>query len=133
MLPATPGPAEGLSRWATGRTDLTRLLLAFRQALVDDTEYEDLEAVFGEGSAPTSEEAVALTERLRDVLRHLIEIVPHRVAPYPVEEMRLSGEEPLPQEACGHLRRFASAVLAVLDMLEGDLYPSRCLYQARRA
>ncbi|MFF3991493.1 DUF6415 family natural product biosynthesis protein [Streptomyces sp. NPDC001797] len=123
-MPATPGPAEGLSRWAADRTDLTRLLLALRQALVDDTVYEDLEAVLGEGVAPTPREAATLAERLRDVLRHLIEIVPHRVAPYPVEEMRLvmklSSEQPPPQEARGHLRRFALAVLAVLDLLEDD-------------
>jgi hypothetical protein len=49
--------------------------------------------------------------------------VPQLVQPYPVEEMRrltcLSAQHPQPQSAPGHLRRFALAVLALLDLI-GD-------------
>jgi hypothetical protein len=123
-MAATPGPIRVFPGRVTERADVTRLLIALRKALVDDTVYEDLEAVLGEYAAPTPEEVAALTDRLRGVLQQLIEIVPHRVMPYPVEEMRLvmrlSSEEPPPQEAHGHLHRFALAILMVLDLVEGD-------------
>lgn len=121
-MPASPGPVEGPPRPATRRTDLTALLVALRKSLVDETVYEDLEAVLGEYASPTPGEVATLTSRLREVLQQLVEIVPYRVAPYPVDEMRLvvrlGDEHPSPQDAHGHLRRFALAILTVLDLME---------------
>ncbi|WP_159039809.1 DUF6415 family natural product biosynthesis protein [Streptomyces sp. TP-A0356] len=120
-MPTPSCPVEELPQWTTDRSALQTLLIALRQDLVEETVYEDLEALLGEHASPTPDEAAALAGRFRRVVDQLVQIVPHRVQPYPVDEVRLvnrlHAERPSAQEARGHLRRFAMAILDVLDLM----------------
>lgn len=74
--------------------------------------------------APLSDEdAARITDRFRRATRQLVQVVPHRVAMYPTEELRhllaLRDEQPGPDEALPYLRRYALAILALLDLM-GD-------------
>ncbi|MFJ9752611.1 DUF6415 family natural product biosynthesis protein [Streptomyces chartreusis] len=66
---------------------------------------------------------MTIAVRLRDATTTLVEIVPHLVRPYPLDEIQrlihVSAEHPRPEGAHGHVRRFALAVLALLDLM-GD-------------
>jgi hypothetical protein len=103
------------------------LLAGLRRSLaheaITDELYDDLEAVLGEHGRPAPHEIAVIAGRLRAATTTFVEIVPHLVKPYPVDEMRhliyLSAEHPHPEDAHGHLRRFALAVLALLDLM-GD-------------
>jgi hypothetical protein len=90
---------------------------------IDEQLYEDLEAVLGEYGQPVPHLVAAIAARFRQATTTFVEIVPYLVRPYPVDEMRrliyLSAEHPHPDDAPGHLRRFALAILAILDLM-GD-------------
>lgn len=55
---------------------------------------------------------------------HLVQVVPHRVAEYPTEEMRLlialRDERPAPDNTLAHLRRYGLAILDLLDLMGDD-------------
>ncbi|MFE4534130.1 hypothetical protein ACFRKB_03540 [Streptomyces scopuliridis] len=78
----------------------------------------------GKATLLLPEEAGRITNRFRRATSHLMQVVPHRVAMYPAEELRLlialSDERPDPDRAVAHLRRFAFAILAVLDLMGDD-------------
>jgi hypothetical protein len=103
------------------------VLFGLRRSLaseaIDEQLYEDLEAVLGEYARPVTHLVAAIALRFREATTTFVEIVPYLVRPYPVDEMRrliyLSAEHPHPDDAPGHLRRFALAILAILDLM-GD-------------
>ncbi|MEU9748342.1 hypothetical protein [Streptomyces niveus] len=70
------------------------------------------------------DEAIRISDRFRRATTHLKQVVPHRVAMYPTEEVRLlislRDEQPDADQAVAHLRRFAFAVLAILDLMGDD-------------
>ncbi|TFI27168.1 hypothetical protein [Streptomyces sp. 4R-3d] len=70
------------------------------------------------------DEAIRISDRFRRATTHLVRVVPHRVAMYPTEELRLlisvRDEQPAPDQAVAHLRRFAFAILAILDLMGDD-------------
>ncbi|MFE4540362.1 hypothetical protein ACFRKB_35730 [Streptomyces scopuliridis] len=72
----------------------------------------------------SEEEAARISDRFRRATTQLIQVVPHRVAMYPAEELRLllalRDERPEPGQAVPHLRRFALAILALLDLMGDD-------------
>ncbi|MFE2157083.1 hypothetical protein ACFW9M_04630 [Streptomyces lydicus] len=75
--------------------------------------------------APLSpEEAARITDRFRRATRLLMQVAPHRVAFYPTEELRLlialRNERPDPGEALSYLRRYALAIVALLDLMGDD-------------
>ena len=90
---------------------------------IDEQLYEDLEAVLGEHAHPAPHEITAIAERFRQAATKFVEVVPYLVRPYPIHEMRrliyLSAEHPHPDDAPVHVRRFALAMLAILDLM-GD-------------
>ncbi|MFG2313155.1 hypothetical protein ACGFS9_31485 [Streptomyces sp. NPDC048566] len=53
-----------------------------------------------------------------------MQVVPHRVAVYPTEELRgllaLRDEQPSPAQALSYLRRYALAIFAILDLMGDD-------------
>jgi hypothetical protein len=55
-----------------------------------------------------------------------VNVVPYVVSPYPVDEVRrlidLRTQWPRPQDAHGHLVRFAMTILNILDLM-GDAAP----------
>jgi hypothetical protein len=76
-------------------------------------------------TAPQSQaDAARITDRFRRATRQLMQVVPHRVAMYLTEELRLllalRDEQPSPAEALSYLRRYALAILAVLDLMGDD-------------
>ncbi|WP_149180494.1 hypothetical protein [Streptomyces sp. TRM49041] len=72
----------------------------------------------------TAKDAARITDRFRRATRQLTQVVPHRVAVYPTEELRgllaLRDEQPTPAQALSYLRRYALAILAVLDLMGDD-------------
>ncbi|HBF84504.1 MAG TPA: hypothetical protein DD420_32625 [Streptomyces sp.] len=75
--------------------------------------------------APLSDQdAARITDRFRRATRLLMQVVPHRVAMYPTEELRLlialRDEEAPPGEALPYLRRYALAILALLELMGDD-------------
>ncbi|MEV0778605.1 hypothetical protein ACIBLA_36375 [Streptomyces sp. NPDC050433] len=70
------------------------------------------------------EEAARISHMFRRATTHLMQVVPHRVAMYPTEELRLlislRDEQPDADQAVAHLRRFAFAILAILDLMGDD-------------
>ncbi|MCL7381274.1 hypothetical protein [Streptomyces sp. 35G-GA-8] len=70
------------------------------------------------------EDAARINDRFRRATRQLVQVVPHRVAMYPTEELRhllaLRDEQPDPDEALWYLRRYALAILALLDLMGDD-------------
>jgi hypothetical protein len=119
-----PGSVWDLPRCSTDVPTLTWVLLSLRRSLVEESVYDDLEAVLGQFAEPTPDEAAELIKRFRAVVELLVQIVPHRVTPYPTAEIhrvtQLSAHNPPAEEARGHLNRFALAVLDVLDLMGDD-------------
>lgn len=118
-----------LSRQSSNDRETVEMFLAslrrfLAREAVDDELYEDLEAVLGEHAQPAPHEIVAIAARFRKATTTLVEIVPRLVQPYPVDEMRrliyLSAEHPHPERAPGHVRRFALAILVLLDLMGDD-------------
>ncbi|MGW8375996.1 hypothetical protein [Streptomyces sp. ODS28] len=58
-----------------------------REAVTDEL-YDDLDAGLGEGARPAADEVAAIADRLRTATTALVQIVPHLVVPYPVDEIR---------------------------------------------
>jgi hypothetical protein len=117
-----------LSRRSSNDQDTAGMLLAgLRRSLaheaITDELYDDLEAVLGEHGHTGPNETAVIAGRFRTATTTFVEIVPYLVQPYPLDEMRcliyVSAEHPRPDGARGHLRRFALAVLALLDLM-GD-------------
>ncbi|MFJ4800131.1 hypothetical protein [Streptomyces murinus] len=74
---------------------------------------------------PLSEEAERrLLDKFRRATRQLIEVVPHRVTVYPTAEVRhlllLCDGSPAEGEGLPYLRRYALAILAILDVMGDD-------------
>ncbi|MEU6145068.1 hypothetical protein ABZ848_32540 [Streptomyces sp. NPDC047081] len=91
--------------------------------VIDEQLYEDLEAVLGEYTPPAGHLDTAIAARFRTATTKLVEIIPYLGQPYPVDEMLrliyVSAEHPHPDDASGHLRRLALAILSILDLM-GD-------------
>ncbi|MGW3957327.1 hypothetical protein ACWEKM_42065 [Streptomyces sp. NPDC004752] len=72
----------------------------------------------------TAADAARIADRFRRATGQLVQVVPHRVAVYPTEELRLvlvlRHEQPSPAQALSYLRRHALAILAVLDLMGDD-------------
>ncbi|CAL9312665.1 DUF6415 family natural product biosynthesis protein [Streptomyces sp. SudanB182_2057] len=117
-------------RASDDRETLSVVLYALRRSLaaevIDERLYEGLEAVLGEYAHPAPHLVTAIATRFCKATTTFVEIVPYLLRPYPVDEMRLlihlSAEHPHPDDAPGHLRRFALAILAILDLI-GDTAP----------
>ncbi|MET7608955.1 hypothetical protein ABZS96_42725 [Streptomyces avermitilis] len=117
-----------LSRRASGDDETVRtLLVGLRRSLAHEaiTEklWDDLEAVLGEHARPTAYESAVIARRFRKATITFVEIVPHLVRPYPLAELtrliNVSAEHPRVEATHGHLRRFALAILTLLDLV-GD-------------
>ncbi|QYX82823.1 hypothetical protein K1J60_08045 [Streptomyces akebiae] len=106
---------------------LGTLLYSLRRSLaseaIDEQLYDGLEAVLGEYPHLAPHEVTTIAERFRKATTKFVEVVPYLVRPYPIDEMRrliyLSAEHPHSDNAPGHLRRLALAILAILDLM-GD-------------
>jgi hypothetical protein len=132
MVVVTVGVAAQLLRRGVSHDHETlgTLLHTLRRSLageaIDEQLYDDLEAVLGEYAHLAPHEVTAIARRFRRAATKVVEVVPHLVRPYPIDEMRrliyLSAEHPHPGGAPGHLRRFALAILAILDLM-GDTAP----------
>ncbi|MFI7104158.1 hypothetical protein ACIBK8_33040 [Streptomyces sp. NPDC050161] len=70
------------------------------------------------------EEVARITDRFHRATRQLMQVVPHRVTTYPAEELRhllaLRHIEPAPAEALPYLRRYALAIVTLLDLMGDD-------------
>ncbi|MEU1484514.1 hypothetical protein [Streptomyces sp. NPDC005752] len=110
--------AETASRVGLG----LRRLLAYDAVTVDL--YDDLETVLGENAARLSAEGSAvISDRLRAATPTLNDVVVRLLRPYPSEMdvvMARSSEFPGSEDVHGHLVRFASSILTVLDLM-GEL------------
>lgn len=120
--------AQLLSRQSSDdQGTLGMLLYSLRRSLAEEAVYEhlydDLEAVLGEYADLDPDEVTVIAEWFRTAATNFVEVVPRLVRPYPEDEMRrliyLSAEHPRPDDGLGHLRRFALAILAILDLM-GD-------------
>ncbi|ORT61998.1 hypothetical protein BKD26_02675 [Streptomyces sp. CB03238] len=117
-------------RTSVDHDTLGTLLYSLRRSLaseaIDEQLYDDLDAVLDEYARPAPHEVTSIAKRFRQTTTKIVEVVPYLVRPYPVEAMRrliyLSAEHPHPDDALGHLRRFAVAILAILDLM-GDTAP----------
>ncbi|MGC5042470.1 hypothetical protein ACLQ16_04035 [Streptomyces albidoflavus] len=115
------GPRSFTNDWATA----TRVDFGLRRSLVADVVtdglYDDLEAVLGEDSRSLSpQNSAEVAARLREAAPNLKDVVERIVKPYPPQMdyvMALSAEHPRPEDTRGHLVRFASSMLTLLDML----------------
>ncbi|MFF9313867.1 hypothetical protein ACF1BS_23530 [Streptomyces sp. NPDC014748] len=69
-------------------------------------------------------DAARIADLFRRATRQLLQVVPHRVSVYPTERLRfllaLRDERHEPAEALSYLRRYALAILAVLDLMGDD-------------
>lgn len=75
-------------------------------------------------ASPPPEEAARISDRFRRATTQLLQVAPHRVAMYPTDELlrliALRDERPEADHAVVHLRRFAVAILAILDLMGDD-------------
>ncbi|MFH8466018.1 hypothetical protein [Streptomyces sp. NPDC017991] len=117
-----------VAAWAHDAETASRVDLGLRRFLASDAVtvdlYDDLETVLGENAARLSpEDSLVISDRLKDVAPVLKEVVERLLKPYPPEMdavMDRSSEFPGPDDAHGHLVRFASSILSVLDLM-GEL------------
>ncbi|RCG24079.1 hypothetical protein DTL70_12400 [Streptomyces diacarni] len=78
------------------------------------------------GSAPPMDpaEAARITDHFRSATTELKQLAPHRTAVCPIREIArliaLADERPPPDQAVAHLRRYAFAILDVLDLMGDD-------------
>ncbi|MET7802781.1 hypothetical protein [Streptomyces decoyicus] len=77
------------------------------------------------GVAPLSlEDSARIADRFRRATHQLVQIAPHRVALYPIEDLRLllalRNQRPAPDVALSYLRRYALAIVALLDLMGDD-------------
>ncbi|MFI2353734.1 hypothetical protein ACH5AG_03410 [Streptomyces anulatus] len=117
-----------VAAFANDEETASRVDLGLRRFLASDAVtvalYDDLETVLGENAARLSpEDSAVISARLRDVAPTLNDVVARLLKPYPSEMddvMARSSEFPGPEGAHGHLVRFASSILTVLDLM-GEL------------
>lgn len=127
MVAVTAGVAAQLltRRNSNDHDTLGTLLYSLRRSLareaIDEQLYDDLDAVLDEYAQPTPHQITAIAERFRKTTTEIVGVVPYLVRPYPVEAMRrlihVSAEHPHPDDALGHLRRFALTILTILDLM----------------
>jgi len=72
----------------------------------------------------TAEEAARITDQFRRATRQLVQVLPYRVVTQPTENLRrlraLHDHLPGPEDALSYLRRYALAILDVLDLMGDD-------------
>ncbi|NDZ76998.1 hypothetical protein G3I19_00365 [Streptomyces sp. SID10853] len=72
----------------------------------------------------TQEETARITARFHRATGQLIHVVQWRTEVYPTEELRLlrllRNEQPAQEESRAYLRRYALAILAILDLMGDD-------------
>ncbi|MGW3952904.1 hypothetical protein ACWEKM_18715 [Streptomyces sp. NPDC004752] len=77
-----------------------------------------------EAAPLTAEETARITDRFHRATRLLLQVVPHRVAVYPTEEVwllcTLRDEHPGHDGALSHLRRYALTIVSILDLMGDD-------------
>ncbi|ALO95169.1 hypothetical protein ACFW6E_34650 [Streptomyces olivaceoviridis] len=73
---------------------------------------------------PSTDDVARIADRFRRATRQLVQVVPYRVDMYPTDKMRrllaLGDEHPTDDEALSYLRRYALAIVAVLDVMGDD-------------
>lgn len=117
-----------VAMFANDAETASRVDLGLRRFLASDAVtvdlYDDLETVLGEYSAHLSaEDSAVISDRLRVVAPTLNDVVRRLLSPYPTEMdvvMVRSSESPGPEDVHGHLVRFASSILTILDLM-GEL------------
>ncbi|MFJ6571965.1 DUF6415 family natural product biosynthesis protein [Streptomyces sp. NPDC091292] len=135
MTAVTHEPSQPSGDFSDNDATAGRLLLGLLRSLaaeaITDELYDDLETVLGEYAVPASPaETAAIANRLRQTATKLTDVVPRLTKTYPVDQQRramhqlrtaidLSAEQPAPENSHGHLVRFASSLLTLLDHL-GD-------------
>lgn len=106
-----------------GRVDFGLRRFLASDAVTADL-YDDLETVLGEDAARLSPpDSAAISDRLGNVAPTLKDVVGRLLTPYPPQMdavMERSSEVPGPDDTHGHLVRFASSILTVLDLM-GEL------------
>ncbi|MEV4864564.1 hypothetical protein [Streptomyces ossamyceticus] len=130
MATATADIAAGLPnlQWRTDARVLTTahaaLLRSLAAEVVNAQTFEDLEAVLGEHAHPTLRQAAYIAARFDETTRRLIRYMPY-LGPYPVDAIThltmLSTQHPPIEYTHGHLRRFALALLDVVDQVGDDV------------
>ncbi|MFF2852973.1 hypothetical protein ACFVT5_42830 [Streptomyces sp. NPDC058001] len=69
-------------------------------------------------------DAARINDRFGRATRQLLQVVPHRVTMYPTEEvgllLALRDETPAPDAALPYLRRYALAIVGLLDLMGDD-------------
>ncbi|MEN8656100.1 hypothetical protein ABCR94_37400 [Streptomyces sp. 21So2-11] len=111
--------------YANDDVTASRVDLGLRRFLASDAVtndlYDDLETVLGQDAVRLSpEDIAAIADRLRKVTPTLEYVVERLLKPYPAQmdaAMALSSEMPGQQGVHGHLVRFASTILTVLDLM----------------
>lgn len=77
-----------------------------------------------EASPLSQEEAVRITNRFRRATHQLVRVAPQRVQMYPTEELRhllaLHDEQPSEGAELSYLRRYALAIVALVDLMGDD-------------
>ncbi|MFJ6566759.1 DUF6415 family natural product biosynthesis protein [Streptomyces sp. NPDC091292] len=132
VMHESPRPSDDFSDDdATAGRLLLGLLRSLAAEAVTDELYDDLETVLGEYAVPASPaEGAAIANRLRQTATKLTYVVPRLIKSYPMAQQRLaidqlrtainlSNQHPAPENSHGHLVRFASSLLTLLDHL-GD-------------
>ncbi|MGW3118538.1 hypothetical protein ACWDBW_15610 [Streptomyces sp. NPDC001107] len=76
-------------------------------------------------AVPLSEdEAARITDRFNRATAQLVQVLPHRVGWHPTEEvcrlLALRDARPAPDQVLSHLRRYALAIVDILDLMGDD-------------
>ncbi|MEE1797524.1 DUF6415 family natural product biosynthesis protein [Streptomyces sp. JV176] len=129
VMHETSRPSGGFSNddATAGRIFFGLLRFLAAEAITDEL-YGDLEAVLGEYGRPSLDDGAVIADRLREASTKLVEVVPRLIQPYPMDQQRgamdqlfavinLSAEQPTREQARGHLVRFASSILTLLDQM----------------
>ncbi|MDU0258473.1 DUF6415 family natural product biosynthesis protein [Streptomyces sp. PU10] len=132
-LPAPPVPP--VPSWTQRREDLERIAALLRAGLPMDRAFDDVAAVFGDGTGPAEDDVPVLLERflgtgdVRGHLAALVDAVTERRSGEQDVRARLvaRAEDALGTPACsdgmtrlGHLRRLALAAQDLLELLLPD-------------
>ncbi|MCX4966326.1 hypothetical protein OHA98_16065 [Streptomyces sp. NBC_00654] len=72
----------------------------------------------------SAEDTARITHRFRRATHQLLQVAPYRVAVFPTEELchllALRDERPAPDEALSYLRRYALAIVTLLNLMGDD-------------
>ncbi|MCB5911974.1 hypothetical protein [Streptomyces pinistramenti] len=75
-------------------------------------------------AAPPPADIARIVDRFGRATKQLLYVVPHRITPYPVREVQLlldlRDERPDPAQTVVHLRRWALAIMTILDLMGDD-------------